>query len=302
MSISNPTISKPQVIINVCYYLTISDVFRLLWTCKKLYSMKDNREVWFRFFQKDMKNIFEQRRKLSKDELLNIETVNPKVVTKDLDHNFEIYLQNLSENLQVWEGETLFGTLYSLHKLIWSLDKFILDLKGVEQSTYDYNSQKIEWTLQYDREYTFWSSVGSDSIEDSEYLIYEIKDGTCLISTIQITAYGTGYGSTKQYYPRSVRFLIGNSIDNYHYISPLYKYAKNLNDQHFFLLPDIVIGNYVKMEFYGKPTMQNSDQRYYIAIKHVCISGCSIGSKLIPDILKPTVQNIAQYSLPLKEN
>ena len=101
------------------------------------------------------------------------------------------------------------------------------------------------------------------------------------------------------YYPSKLRILVGFTPTNFHYISPLFNYESNSKDQYFNTLPDIVIGKYLKIEFYGKPIQQEDiDNKYYIALQKVSAFGCplsEIESKpFVPPQIKPTIQKISK--------
>jgi hypothetical protein len=61
------------------------------------------------------------------------------------------------------------------------------------------------------------------------------------------------------------------------------------------LLPDLVIGKYLKIELVGKPVPQATiDNKYYIALQKVSANGCSINSDNIPQDIRPTIEHIGQ--------
>jgi len=97
--------------------------------------------------------------------------------------------------------------------------------------------------------------------------------------------------------PSKVRFKVGCVPEKYHYTSPLYEFQHNALDQYFSLLPDIVIGKYVKVELYGKPSIQSTDNKHYIALQKVSCQGCTISSIKIPSKISPTLQRIASNTL-----
>ena len=99
------------------------------------------------------------------------------------------------------------------------------------------------------------------------------------------------------YYPEKFRVLVGFIPNEYHYVSPLFKFEDNAKDQYFSLLPDVVIGKYVKIEFYGKPQIQDMDDKYYIALQKVSCQGIPIDSPNIPALIKPTLSSLSENTL-----
>ena len=77
------------------------------------------------------------------------------------------------------------------------------------------------------------------------------------------------------YYLSNLRILAGFSETNFHFISPLFNCQSNAFYQYLFIFPDIVIRNYLKIEFYKKPCQQEDiDNKHYIAHQKVCAYGC----------------------------
>lgn len=93
--------------------------------------------------------------------------------------------------------------------------------------------------------------------------------------------------------PSKVRFRVGCVPNRYHYTSPLFTFENNAQDQYFSLLPDIVVGKYLKVELHGKPSVQETDNKYYIALQKVSYQGCLVDSKNISPLAFPTLQRIA---------
>jgi len=82
---------------------------------------------------------------------------------------------------------------------------------------------------------------------------------------------------------------------NFHYISPLFKFEENAEAQYFSVLPNVVLGKYLKVEFYGKPVLQEDiNNKHYIAIQKVALFGCPISNtdpraKSIPEEILPSL-------------
>mmetsp|Transcript_17982 Transcript_17982/g.13005 ORF Transcript_17982/g.13005 Transcript_17982/m.13005 type:complete len:89 (+) Transcript_17982:409-675(+) len=64
------------------------------------------------------------------------------------------------------------------------------------------------------------------------------------------------------------------SPDNYHYKSKIFNTdLESLEEQYFSLGEDLVAGSHVKVNLIGKVGLQSSDQKYYIALSYVGVSG-----------------------------
>ena len=166
---------KAQILTNVCYYLNICDVTRLLSTCRTLYDMKDKNEIWIRFFQKDMQTQFNSRKRLKQIDILEIEgkllnylKIRLKNFTilcqrliklefyiikscigikpQDLSKKFEIFIQNPRYDLKVQESQSMLSTMKKLHEFISSKVKTPLKLSAISDSSHDFN-QTVHLTL-----------------------------------------------------------------------------------------------------------------------------------------------------------
>mmetsp|Transcript_12641 Transcript_12641/g.11189 ORF Transcript_12641/g.11189 Transcript_12641/m.11189 type:complete len:260 (-) Transcript_12641:519-1298(-) len=97
--------------------------------------------------------------------------------------------------------------------------------------------------------------------------------------------------------PSKVRFKVGFVPDKYHYTSPLFTYEDNAQDQYFSLFPDVVVGKFLKIEFYGKPKKQDTDNKNYIALQKVSLQGIHVDSVQIPTLAKETIMAISRNTI-----
>ena len=268
-------------------------------------------------FEKNTADIMDKRKKLTEHQCLTQSGIPGNRVKE----KFEIYLHKIRYNVKLIKELSIFETMVLAYKFI----KFCgmnnqIELIGLQDSTHDYN-QTIHLTLDTRDLNSFWSSKGSNSADSSEWLLYQTKNDPWLISSVMITAFQARFHYEDPiytlikylidnykfsiisicillYYPNKLRILVGFSETNFHYISPLFNFEPNACDQYFWTFPDIVIGNYLKIEFYGKPTQQDTDDKYYIALQKVCAYGCPISeqitSDLVPDGIKPTLLTITK--------
>eukprot|EP00347_Sterkiella_histriomuscorum_P017753 403348128 len=166
--------------------------------------------------------------------------------------------------------------IFSLHNLLnyLSQKEDHLIIEGVQASSQDYN-QSIFRTLDRRSYDYFWSSSGSLNPNDSEWLIYKVANlgqnqEKALIHSVIISAFLPRFQHGMPIYPpREIQIEVGNSPNHYHYKSPIFAVQQNTNEeQTFCILPDVVVGEYIKITLIGKPTMQNTDKEYYIALRY----------------------------------
>ena len=58
--------------------------------------------------------------------------------------------------------------------------------------------------------------------------------------------------SCQIYHPKYVDIEIGMTNDHYYYRSPMFEYDKSSDKETLWLLPDIVFGQVIKINLYGK--------------------------------------------------
>ena len=78
------------------------------------------------------------------------------------------------------------------------------------------------------------------------------------------------------YPPRSIQVFIGNDQENFHYSSQEFNVLISEKYCTIQILPEIVIGKYVKIDFIGKITCMPNTNLYIVAIEFLDIIGCSL--------------------------
>lgn len=112
-------------------------------------------------------------------------------------------------------------------------------------------NMSLSGMLKYEYE-LFWNSKQKESQEGEDSFICELI-GTCSVFTIHFKAYRAVTQGGVMYPPKFIRVCIGNEIDNFHYISDLIKVPMSEKLMTFQVLPQIVIGKYLKVELIGMP-------------------------------------------------
>lgn len=213
--------------------------------------------------------------------------------TASLNQRFEIYFQNPRYEILLEPHSSMFDTVRKLHEYIKDLAYIPLELIALSDSSHDFN-QTVHLTLDYNNLNTFWSSLGSETSESTEDLVYQIRDSPWLISSVMITAFQAKFHTDDPIYPpRWFRVLVGFVPNKYHYASQMFKFEYSADDQYFSLLPDLVFGKYIKIEFYGKVQKQEvSDEKYYIALQKVWVNGWPVNTENMPSSIKRSIQTL----------
>ena len=147
---------------------------------------------------------------------------------------------------------------------------FPLIERGFESSSHDYN-QTIDCTLSYEN-INFWSSKGSDTKQDNEYLIYELRDQSFVFS-VHFLLYRAVYQGGPVYPPQRAKVSIGNSPDEYHYHSQEFFVSPTEYLNTVLVLPKIVIGKYVRIDLLGKVVPQPGDEKFYSVLEYAEVLG-----------------------------
>ncbi|CAG9332820.1 unnamed protein product [Blepharisma stoltei] len=189
--------------------------------------------------------------------------------------------------------------------------------KGIISSSQGQDDQGIENTLNYeeDRNMRFWSSAGSETTDANEFLIYELIDTSIVASVhfmfnFEALQYSL-YDEAVQYPPQKIQIKIGNSDSNYHYSSEIYDVKPKSSYLTVLVLPELVIGKYIKLELIGKVGCLFKAQKYFTVLSYVLCIGyplksfpeesplkaLSTTSEEIADISKIDSEYISTYAM-----
>ncbi|CAI2361047.1 unnamed protein product [Moneuplotes crassus] len=265
---------------NILHYLSIPDLMRVLATCKKFYGFRHSNEIWIKVLD------YQPAPVLAESKCLTEEGIDSSKEATTIQNIF-LRIPDFYTNLVIKEGSSAINVVKCIRELVMNYENKVIGLEGLESSSHDYD-QTIQRTLD-SSQYNFWSSGGSGIVADTEWLLYKMKNGPSLISSVMIRPVRF-WGSC--YAPSQVRFKVGFHKDQYHYTSPLFKVKNEESDQIFYCMPDLVVGTFIKVEFYGKPGMQRSDRRYYIALRNLSCQGYQLDPTTTPPEALPTLLNI----------
>lgn len=198
-------------------------------------------------------------------------------------HKFAHPIKISGFNLSDLKSRELFKFVYTS---LPALETCEIQLKGIEASSTDYD-QSIHRVLN-DSTWYFWSSTGSLTIDNNEYLIFEVCEPT-FIRSLELKFY-LQYGS-KAYMPKEVCISLGVKKDEWNYHSQNFPINGKL--EHRFTMPDqACLAKYIKVTFIKKLGLQASDQQYYIAVNRIKVLGCPIkelNNKVPLELLDKTV-------------
>jgi hypothetical protein len=143
---------------------------------------------------------------------------------------------------------------------------------GTGQSSCDHAEQTVWQTINQDSR--FWSSTGSADAHSSEYLIYQLSMPITLISEVELSIYRCEYQSNFPCYaPVLAQVSVGFLPDVWHYRSPPFLIEQSAAVQRLLLGPELVYGQYVRIDLFGRRQRQQQDGLYYTTVRHVGVAG-----------------------------
>ena len=131
----------------------------------------------------------------------------------------------------------------------------------ISSSSQDLN-QSLHRTVNADNEDQFWSSQGTDSGDDTEWLLYKTSSPV-FIKSFKIKLFKSKF----HFDPKMVCIQVGNSPDNFHYCSQQFEVGTDL-EQEFVVAPSVTYGCYFKLMLIGKKNKQSHDEKYYTALNY----------------------------------
>eukprot|EP00898_Chlorokybus_atmophyticus_P006792 jgi/Chlat1/7113/Chrsp57S00532 len=156
---------------------------------------------------------------------------------------------------------------------LWS-NKYVesLAIAGIASSSHEYD-QTIEHTCRGDS-YGFWSSAPCLDKNGSEWLKYQLLDGPAIIKSVSLMP----FASRRCYAPRALKVFAGMSSDDQCLYPGSQEYSPVRNrpymEEH--PLPDLVLGEYVKLDMYGYHAahfVSGREQDYYQCLMRVLVVG-----------------------------
>lgn len=162
-----------------------------------------------------------------------------------------------------------------LHKFFQTVPPQRLPMIGLEASTTDFD-QSINNVLSEDR-HRFWSSLGSDTTAEKEYLLFDFPE-LSVVKSVQIDFFNAGgIGHDQEYYlSNEIVVMLGTNEEDWFYQSKPFL----VNNQPSCVIPlqqeGWGVARCMKLVFHGKLGLQDSDNKYYIAIESARTFGYSL--------------------------
>ena len=195
---------------------------------------------------------------------------------------------------------------YELHKELLMLttvyqDEANLINECLRASSQDHEEQGIESTINHSQ-YTFWSSIGSETMMVDNYLDYELHSTTSFVSQIEIKPFLARYQPGLPIYAsKFVSFTLSwdKEFENPHYKSKMLK-LENINVNQIFKLRPLQVGRFLRITFHEHQQQQPGDALYYTCIEHIKIRGplveyqtpdCKQNFTILKQILAKIVKN-----------
>jgi hypothetical protein len=98
------------------------------------------------------------------------------------------------------QDQSAISVIKGIYSFLRSFEDIPVNMVGLESSSQDFN-QSIHRTLDLENLNTFWSSTGSSTKNECEWLLYQIKESPCLISSVMITVFQAYFHSRDPIYP-----------------------------------------------------------------------------------------------------
>eukprot|EP00898_Chlorokybus_atmophyticus_P004150 jgi/Chlat1/4736/Chrsp30S04765 len=176
------------------------------------------------------------------------------------------------------DWKRLYRAIDNVHKRLSAAD--FLPMDGIDSS-----SHKLDMTVGHTC-HTFagiWSSAPSPNPDGSEWLRYHLKNGPAIIQSVALLPFASG----RCYAPREIQLFAGMSLDSCDYAGfPDYQPVRNESSMQGFAMPDLVFGEYVKLDLFGyyeTHFMQGQEEDYYQCLHRVVLRGVSCSSDDIQD-------------------
>ncbi|CAI2384913.1 unnamed protein product [Moneuplotes crassus] len=286
-------------------YLEVYEVFKVLSTCKQFYAYKDLNEIWLKVLDFPSETPVEESKCLV--------TSGIKVDTSGKYHgNIFLRIPDIYSTLVQEKNLSAITIARKIRKFIISSQRERIGVTPLESSSKEKNHSIMNTTnLVMD---SYWSSQWLNRDDKPEWLLYKTHKPLTVISSIRITPVRSMGILGTAFAPSKVRFRVGFRKDHYHYTSRLFQAEKVEKDQYFSLMPDIVLGCYIKVEFYGKTKCVGSldldgimsrkskkSKPACIAIRKFSVQGSCLNTIGTAAEILPTLLNIYQSCVNLEQ-
>ena len=163
---------RTELLGTILQYLRISEVMNVLSTWRKFWEKRDANAIWMQVLDKPFSSILKERKeKLTKEDLLQEQGIQPRNSKEDWMIKVDLNIDGFKEWVKLTEEQSMLQIAKNIYYTIASWHELnAVDLEGVESSSQDYD-QSIHNTISKFGNY--WSSTGSSTSKESEWLLYK---------------------------------------------------------------------------------------------------------------------------------
>lgn len=153
--------------------------------------------------------------------------------------------------------------------------------------------QSARETLEYNLNFSFWSSRGSADPDEPEFLEFSLVDqGTALIQVIEIVPYCAHYQrKLPTYGSKAVRISVAMDEEFEQVVYRSQEMRCQCEDKFHTVRidfqPMIIVGKFIRIEFLGKIQRQFEDNLFYISIGRIGVQGF-----LLSEIQSPLLHQV----------
>ena len=141
----------------------------------------------------------------------------------------------------------------------------------VKNSLQSQTNQSLNGMLKYEDD-LFWNSKQRTECESTESIICELISDSIVFS-VHFKVYRAVWQGGALFPPRFIKVSIGHNDQEFHYESHTFKVAMSEKYCTLLILPEIVRGRFVKIEFIGKVTPMPNSTQFITAIEFLDIVG-----------------------------
>jgi hypothetical protein len=152
--------------------------------------------------------------------------------------------------------------------MIKKIESARLILKSSIESKLNYS---LSGMLRYEDD-LFWNTRQRDSSDYSESFTCELI-GSCAVFSFHFKVYRALCQGGIVYPPKFLKISIGNSIDDFHFVSKEFRVPVSEKLATIQILPQIVIGRYIKVELIGLVTQMAGSNSHIAALEFIEVVG-----------------------------
>lgn len=193
--------------------------------------------------------------------------------------------------------------LFSKEPLDFTYDLYkslVIQLKHprsiIKSSLHSHINQPLNGLLKYEDE-LFWNSKQREDCETTESVLIELIENS-IVHSVNFKIYRAVWQGGALFPPKFFKIFIGNTENEFHYESVLYKAPMSEKYCTVLVLPEVVKGRYVKIDLIGKVTPMPNSNLFITALEFVDIIGTtdqtSVENKLETSIVDNDIDTVVE--------